>query len=346
MQSVKNFLTQFIYCIKEYFPGAKMKKLVICCLFILSVTINNAMAQNMVQEESYLKNNLTYIGLPDYPPFSYFEKHSKSVSYKSAFLKPLKDIATQYGFKLISSNYWDIPDIHKVILDVRSGEIQMFISAYSNTKLFTGLELIYPASVSNPIHVITLPEGLEKIKTAADLKKLRGVISKTEYLSDFVLRKINDLNIKYVDTPYEAYEQLFTDEADYILGGLYYNRIMASKYGIEQYLAYSKKPLFKIPVFIALSKITPMQSLYNKAFHDEFNKDKFGNDVKKEILRIVEEEISKNKGILPPAFVKKEENTAPEENMLPVTDAPGEKGGKVIEKKVEEKSIDDVLDGI
>lgn len=323
-----------------------MKKLVICCLLILSVTINNAMAQNMVQEESYLKNNLTYIGLPDYPPFSYFEKHSKSVSYKSAFLKPLKDIATQYGFKLISSNYWDIPDIHKVILDVRSGEIQMFISAYSNTKLFTGLELIYPASVSNPIHVITLPEGLEKIKTAADLKKLRGVISKTEYLSDFVLRKINDLNIKYVDTPYEAYEQLFTDEADYILGGLYYNRIMASKYGIEQYLAYSKKPLFKIPVFIALSKITPMQSLYNKAFHDEFNKDKFGNDVKKEILRMVEEEISKNKGILPPAFVKKEENTASEENMLPVTDAPGEKGGKIIEKKVEEKSIDDVLDGI
>lgn len=304
------------------------------------------MAQNMVQEESYLKNNLTYIGLPDYPPFSYFEKHSKSVSYKSAFLKPLKDIATQYGFKLISSNYWDIPDIHKVILDVRSGEIQMFISAYSNTKLFTGLELIYPASVSNPIHVITLPEGLEKIKTAADLKKLRGVISKTEYLSDFVLRKINDLNIKYVDTPYEAYEQLFTDEADYILGGLYYNRIMASKYGIEQYLAYSKKPLFKIPVFIALSKITPMQSLYNKAFHDEFNKNKFGNDVKREILRIVEEEISKNQGILPPAFVKKEENTVPEENMLPVTDAPGEKGGKIIEKRVEEKSIDDVLDGI
>ena len=323
-----------------------MKKLVICCLLILSVTINNAIAQNMVQEESYLKNNLTYIGLPDYPPFSYFEELPKRVIYKSAFLKPLEDIATQYGFKLISSYYWDIPDIHKVILDVRSGEIQMFISAYSNTKLFTGLELIYPASVSNPIHVITLPEGLEKIKTAADLKKLRGVISKTEYLSDFVLRKINDLNIKYVDTPYEAYEQLFTDEADYILGGLYYNRIMASKYGIEQYLAYSKKPLFKIPVFIALSKITPMQSLYNKAFHDEFNKDKFGNDVKKEILRIVEEEISKNKGILPPAFVKKEENIAPEENMLPVTDVPGEKGGKIIEKRVEEKSIDDVLDGI
>lgn len=346
MQSVKNFLTQFIYCIKEYFPGAKMKKLVICCLFILSVTINNAMAQNMVQEESYLKNNLTYIGLPDYPPFSYFEKLSKSVSYKSAFLKPLEDIATQYGFKLISSYYWDIPDIHKVILDVRSGEIQMFISAYSNTKLFTGLELIYPASVSNPIHVITLPEGLEKIKTSADLKNLRGVVSKTEYLSDFVLRKLNELNIKYVDSPYEAYEQLFTDEADYILGSLYYNRIMASKYGIEQYLAYSKKPLFKIPVFIALSKITPMQSLYNKAFHNEFNKDKFGNDVKREILRMVEEEISKNQGILPPAFVKKEAAAAAEENMLPVTDAPGEKGGKVIEKKVEEKSIDDVLDGI
>ncbi len=346
MQSVKNFLTQFIYCMKETLAGAKMKKLVIYCLLILSVTINNVMAQNMVQEESYLKNNLIYTGLPDYPPFSYYEQLPKSVIYKSAFLKPLEDIATQYGFKLKSSFDWTIPDIHKIILDVRSGETQMFIGAYSNTKLFTGLELIYPASVSNPIHIITLPDGQEKIKTTADLKTLKGVISKTEYLSDFVLRKINDLNIKYVDSPYDAYEQLFTGDADYILGSLYYNRIIASKYGIEQYLAYSKKPLFKIPVFIALSKITPMQSLYNKAFHNEFNKDKFGNDVKKEILRIVEEEISKNQGILPPAFVKKEDITTAEENMLPVTDAPGEKGGRVIEKKVEEKSIDDVLDGI
>ena len=70
----------------------------------------------------------------------------------------------------------------------------------------------------------------------------------------------------------------------------------------------------------------------------------FSQEVKKEILRIIEDEITKNQGIVPPAFAKKAE----QETALPVADLPGEKnnGGKIVEQKKEEKSFDEVLDGI
>ena len=324
-----------------------MKRFIIYTLFCCLAALNPALAQHMVQKQGYLTEDLYYTGLPDYPPFSQYLAEKQGIySLESAFLKPIKDIAKKYDFKIKDEAMVERASLQTVILDIRSGKSQIFIGAYSDTKLFTGIHLIYPASVSNPIHVITLPDDQEKIKSSKDLAALRGVISKTEYVSDFVLRKIKPLNLTFAETPYEAYEKLFTGEADYILGGLYYNRIMASRYGIEQYLAYSKKPLFKIPVFVALSKVMPKLSLYDKIFSQEFNKPEFGNAVKKEILRIVEDEIAKNQGIVPPAFAKK---AAPqtEETELPAADAPGENsGGRVLEQKVEQKSFDEVLDGI
>ncbi len=324
-----------------------MKRLLFYILFLLTAAAQSCFAQHMVQKESYLKDDVSVIGLPDYPPFSYYELDNRSNSiYYSAFLKPIQDIAQRNDFKLEISYFMGIPTLENVILDIRSGKSQFFLGAYSNTKMFTGIELVYPAVVSNPIHVITLPETQEKIKSAKDLINLKGVISKTEYLSDFVLRKIKPLKLTYLESPFDTYEKLFTGEADYIIGGLYYNRIMASRYGIEQYLSYSTKPLFKIPVFVALSKLTPQMSLYEKILTQEFNKPDFGNAVKKEILRMVEEEITKNQGIVPPAFAS---HIAPAaaDTELPVTDAPGtSNGGKIVEQKQKEKSIDEVLDGI
>ena len=323
-----------------------MRRLLFYILILLTAATQSCFAQNMVQKESYLKDDVYALGVPDYPPFSYYEPTSRAGAiYYSAFLKPLQDIAKKNDFKLKDSPFVNIPTLENVILDIRSGKAQFFLGAYSNTKMFTGIELIYPATVSNPIHVITLPETQEKIKSAKDLANLKGVISKTEYLSDFVLRKIKPLKLTYLDSPYDTYEKLFNGEADYIIGSLYYNRIMASRYGIEQYLSYSSKPLFKIPVFVALSKLTPQMSLYEKILVAEFNKPDFGNAVKGEILRIVEEEIAKNQGIVPPAFAQ---HIAPAtETELPATDAPGaNRGGRVVEQQRQEKSIDEVLDGI
>lgn len=288
-----------------------MKKFLLFILLLL-YSVNDAKAVNMVKKENYLKYPVSIVGLPDYPPFSYYEANEHGYyNLRGAFIKPIKEAMNKYGFALeIKSHQKDGIDLLNMLIDVRSGKEQLFIGTYADTRLFSGIENIYPAALSNPIHVITLPEKLDSIKSTADLKNLKGVLSKSEYLSDFVLRKIKQLDITFTETSYDAYELLFTGEADYIIGSLYYNRIEASKYGLDRYLAYSKNPLFKIPVFVGLSKSMSMFSQYQQAFNHEFSNPEFSNAVKTEVLRIVDEFIVKNDSIVPPAFIKNSSQNA------------------------------------
>lgn len=325
-----------------------MKKIGWSFLFAAVLFLNTAHAQNMVTEEDYLSGELSVVGLPDYPPFSFYTVVTKeartNIFFHSVFLKPLYDISKKYSFEIKEPaiNETSI-GFQPLILGIRSGEYSLFLGIYSETKLFAGIEPIYPATVANPIHIITLPDMKEKIKTSKDLVKLKGAISKTEYLSDFVLRKIKPLNITYVESPYDAYEKLFTGEVDYLLGSMYYNRMMASRYGIEQYLSYSSKPLFKIPVFIGISKLAPRRSLYEKVLVKEISRPEFATAVKKEILRIVNEEVEKNIGIVPPAFTKKVVEETPVEV---VEEKENNLGGQIFEKEVKQKSAEEILDGI
>jgi hypothetical protein len=280
--------------------------------------------------------------------FMPFSDYVKGKAYgsrilKSAFLKPLTNTLKDHSveWKPVTFDSIDHPEYDQFAFKTRFGEFNIFLGAYAHTKRFVGLELIYPAVVSNPIHIITLPDNLEKIKNKEALKDLRGLVVDAEFYDDFSARKIKELNVVHVATSLEAYEKLFTEQADYILGGLYYNRIMSSRYGLDSFLSYSKKPLFKIPVFVALSKTTPKFSLYKKALEKAFSDPKFGNDVKAEILQIVEDELAKNAGIVPPSFTQKAEEEV--EDSLESQQKPH---GRVIEQKVKTKSFDEVLEGI
>lgn len=309
----------------------------------------NALAVNLVQKEDVLKRELIIAGLADFPPFSYYDKKLGVYYLRSAFIKPIKEAFSNYSFSFkqynLKNEQFNNPKLFMIA--VKSGTINIFIGAMSDTKLFSGLELIYPASVSNPVHIITTAEGADKIKSTADLKNLKGIVCTQEYLSDFVMRKIKSLNLEYVNTPYEAYEKLFTDEVDYMIGSAYFNRIMSSRYGINRYLSYSKNPIFKIPMFIAISKLTPIWEEYAKAFRQEFSKPSFGSSVKEEILRMVTEEEQKNDGIVPPAFVKHiQEDTNDQQPEEDAEQAVDKLAGHIVEQKVEEKTFDEVLDGI
>ena len=326
-----------------------MKKLLILCLVILFAA-NGVFASNLVKKESYFTTKLKVVGLPDFPPFSEYIKNDRGANMlRSAFLQPLMRAARKNDIKLKTPVLSEDPDLKMLLLGVRSGDYHMFIGTYSDTKLFAGMETIYPAVISNPVHVITLPETQEKIKTYSDLKNLKGIASKTEYFSDFVLRKFKELNISYVDSPFEAYEKVINGEADYIMGGLYYNKIITSQYGLNDFLAYSKKPLFKIPFFISLSKSTPVLSEYERVLKDELSKPEFATEVKNEIIRIVEEEIERNEGTVPPSFAARlhkndDEEAKPEEDFLEVDDSAVR--GRIIEKEQHQKTFDEVLDGI
>lgn len=324
-----------------------MKKFWGIFLFIF-LMFNQASAVNMVNKENYLKYPISIVGLPDFPPFSqYVSGKDSNMQLHSAFYRPILDAMAKYGFKISPAEIEksEANDVKLLVLKVSSGEAQIFIGAYADTKMFSGLQMIYPASLSNPIHLITMPDTNDKIKSYGDLKNLKGIVCKKEYFSDFVLRKFRDLNIDYVKTPYEAYEQIITGKADYMLGSLYYNRMVASRYGVEQYFSYSKNPVFKIPFFIAISKMTPLFSEYMKVFNAEFSKPEFANAVKNEIIRIVEEEVEKNIGIVPPSFVHRSTAVAAEETNPDNSASPTTKS-HIVEQEVREKGIDEVLDGI
>ncbi len=306
---------------------------------------------NMVDVENYFNIPLTTVGITDYPPFSRYTKTEKTNQgylsvLESAFLRPTTDVLKKHGISVVPVNLADDEiDPKLLLLDVRSGKYRLFIGAYSNTKAFNGMQLIFPAVIANPIHLITTPENVSKITGLQDLKNLRGVISKTEQLSDFIARKIAELGVEYVDTPYEGYEQLILGKIDYMLGSLYYNRMMSSHYGLSSFLSYSQKPLFKIPVFIAISKDMPRLSQYMEVFQAEFSKPEYAYAVKQEILRIVGEEEHLYEGTVPPSFVQHDADDVKEE-FLNVDDDLAAKAGHVVEQKVEEKSIDEVLEGI
>lgn len=310
-----------------------------------------ANAVNMVQIQSYLNVPVRIIGLPDFPPFAYYTASKDEYKFHSIFLNPVIDILQKYNVETealnVSKDIINNPSNVKLMLvEVKSGEVEMFIGAYSDTKLFSGLEIIYPAVISNPIHLIAQSEISEKVKHYGDLKNLKGIASKTEYFSDFVLRKFKELNITYVDSPFEAYEMIITGKADYMLGSLYYNRIMASRHGVGDYLTYSKNPIFKIPFFVSLSKIMPVMSEYKRVLHEEFQKPEFAQKIKQQILDVVNEEVDKNAGVVPPSFVKKIEQPQNFDEDEEFEEESVNSGGHIVEQKVHQKTIDEVLDGL
>lgn len=327
-------------------------------LILLSVMLlySSASAEEdnkLIKKINYLQDTVQVVGLPDFPPFSYYERGADGYVLKGAFIRPIMQIAKQ---RKIDINPIHILNSEKyavklLLIDVRAGTYQMFIGANSDTKLYKGLELVFPSIISNPIHIITLPDKQQNIKSFDDLKTLRGIICRSEYFSDFVLRKAKELNVTIVDTPYDAYKMLFTDQADYMLGSLYYNKIMAIRNGIENDLAFSNMPLYKTPVFIALSKVMPLLSEYLKAFKQEFSTPEFAKAVKQEIINIIDAERIKYDGVVPPSFATEEteDNLQIQENEDTDNDKVENKNvsGHIIEEeKAPQRTIEEVLEGI
>ena len=329
----------------------KMKKFLIALLSVLFAA-TSASAVNMVEMQSYLNVPVRIVGMPDFPPFAYYDgEGSGRRVFHSILHEPLVKALKKYNVEVedaqISGEEAD--NVKLLLVKAKSGQAEAFIGAYADTKLFSGLEVIYPAIIFNPIHLITLTENETKIKKMGDLLNMRGVASRTEYFSDFVLRKFKELNVQFVNSPYEAYEAVITGKADYMFGSMYYNRIMASRYGVGDYLKYSKNPIWNIPFFVALSKMMPVLSEYKKVLSKEFENPEFAEAVKQEILDAVNAEVDKNSGIVPPSFVqeavqKQEFDEDDDDEEIGIEEKVG--GGRIIKKEIHQKTFDEVLDGI
>lgn len=261
-------------------------------------------AQTMVTTKtSSAVKSVKFTSFPDYAPISYIVADNRGNEYlRTVFSEPLQIFAKLGNFKpeyILMKNYDDAVSM------VRRGEIDVLTGIYYGTKQYDGLEYIYPAVINNPVNVVMMPQNTAKVKNTEDLKALKGVYSKEEYFSDYMLKNFASFNIKPVESTLAAYEKLFTGEVDYIVGTYYYNYVKACEFGLKDYVSFSQMAMWSMPMFIGVSKTAPdykrISALLKKAVTKPEFLQKLNVALKAEVKKI---ELN-SQGVVPPEFVRK-----------------------------------------
>lgn len=255
--------------------------------------------------------SITVSGFTDYPPFGYMtykvvdlhgETHKEVDKRFNIFQELLNDFGRENHMRI---NYiYPEGAYEDMIRQVRSGDIDMVLGMYHETKLYEGLDYIVPAVISNPITLIMLPSRTGEIKNLEDLKKMKGAMLSFETLSDYVAEQMKQYNVERVEKPYDIFKKLFTGEIDYIFAGYYTGIIEASKLGLRNYITFSKQIIWDIPLFIGVSKTSEDRRFLigrlGKFCERDDIKEKFNKFLANEIHRYE----TMNKQIVPPVFIK------------------------------------------
>lgn len=283
-----------------------MKKYFIFFLlfFINICTCNKQAYCQITEQKSNLHLDIKASSYPDYEPFSYPEYTSDFIYIDTIFNNAVSKILETNNIKTYVVSYDTYNDN---IQGAKNGKFDLLFGIYNEThteyKQFENIEYFYPAGIQNPIHLIMLPDNISKIKSTTDLKKLKGIYIQKEYFSDYLHKIFTENNIQPVDTPLIAYEKLFLGEVDYIIGSYYYNYVQALKLGLKDYISFSKKPLWTMPMFIAISLKSKNYSRLKSLISKNITKQSFAKDIEESLKNIVKKYEEKNIGIVPPLFV-------------------------------------------
>lgn len=258
---------------------------------------------------------LNMAGFINYAPFGWSEDYLKDGrnGYFTVF-QPLMDVfVADANVELKDVNY--TKDIDELVQKVRKGDIDFFIGAYSETELFRGLHLLYPAVIYNPITVFMLPNRIKEVSSTEDLKKLKGVINSKEQFSDFVKKRISEYNPMEVDSVYGAFEKLYTREADYMISSYYNGMIEAIKLGLKKQIAPAKQTLWNMPLFIGVSKTSRHRDMISKRITKYLTDKNNIKAVEQNLQKIITEFEQRYEGTVPPTFVKENITKNEQENQ-------------------------------
>lgn len=268
-----------------------------------------SLEKNVYSQISEQKSNKKAIicatSYPDYIPLSYYDDKN---GFYNIFEKALKDILHTNN---LSIQIYTQPTYVENIQKTKTGNCDLLLGIYNETqnkiKEFEQIEYLYPAIIQNPINLVMLPSNISKIKSMNDLKKLKGIYISKEYFSDYILEVFSNYDIKPEENANKAYEKLFLGEIDFIVGGYYYNYIQTIKLGIKDFVSFSKKSLWTMPMFIGLSKKSPhykrLKILLSKKIIDKSVSEQVEEEIKRKISIIETDYI----GIVPPSFILKQD---------------------------------------
>lgn len=258
-----------------------------------------SLAQNVYRRKPMFAD-AAIAGFADYPPFGYVLKKR----FHTVFRPILNTVVKEK--KLFINTEYARPELDLVINAIRRGEIDVFLGAYHETKMFNGIELLYPAVINNPITVFMLPARINEVNNVNDLKKLKGVRHSREVFSDFVEEKLQEFKVEKVDTSYELFEKLFTKQADYIVASQYFGLIEASKLGLRGQVSVAKQALWQIPMFIGISQLSRHRTALTNIFNEHLKNPKNLEAIKQNIIYLVNQAEIDAAGIVPPTFEKEQ----------------------------------------
>ena len=254
----------------------------------------------VTEQKTYKYLEVFTTSYPDYKPFSYINEDD---DLYTIFSKALNEALL---FNNIHTKYETTDTFDQNLEILRKGLFSILVGMYNEThtdlKKMDHIEYLYPAVLQNPVSLITI-NNKSKITNINDLKKLKGVYVSEEYFSDYVLKKFKFYNVQPVENSLEAYKKLFLGQVDYIIGSYYYHYIYSIQNGIKNYISFSKKPLWHMPMFIGISKkakdYNRLKSLLSKKITDPL----FSQKIKEELKERVKIFEQNNIGVVPPSFI-------------------------------------------
>lgn len=306
-----------------------MKKtlLTVFTFSVLTVLVHNALAFVRYEDKHPKKvTELHMTGYINYAPFGWVDNPDGVVygQFHTVFQPMIDTFIKEANIKM----HYDLQQktFDDLTQKVRQGDIDFMVGAYYQTEMFKGLHLLYPAAMHNPITVFMLPNRINEVKTTDDLKKLKGVRYTGEYFSDFVEKKVAELNPMEVDTIYQMFEKLFTKEADYIISSYYFGMLEAIRLGLKKQIAPAKEALWNIPVFVGVSKTSRNRELISKRLTKYLNETQNTDMLKRNIQNVINDFEKKYEGVVPPTFgLDKDDVVKKDENINSLSEKPNNK---------------------
>lgn len=176
---------------------------------------------------------------------------------------------------------------------------------------------IYPAFFINNIHILTSAQNSLDLKDRKDLSKYRGIYVKSDRIADNILNDFSNLGIKSVESFAEAYKQLLTDKVDFIAASYYPSLLETYKLGIHNLVAYSKNPVWKMPLFI---RVRP--NIMKNRHIEELSKYLKSTQYKKALKEALEELVDiyreNTAGIVPPTYTRESDDNEDDKTNAPM----------------------------
>jgi len=291
------------------------KKIIFIFSFLLSF---NARAISILQgadDTSYGKIYLT--SFADYFPFGYKMIGEDSTgTVGSVFRDVLSELKSSENNLAFAYRYFSTTQ--EAAIDTKTGKTNVFLGAFYATSLFDDFDFVFPAVLSNPVHLMMLPERITEVKKTEDLKNLKGIYVQDEMFSTYMLNIFQDIGLTPVQTTDEAYQKLLLGEVDFILGSFYYQYVKVIESGLKNYIAFSSRPLWNMPMFIALSKRFENRKNVHEYFRRIVSNDVFKEKILARIKQMIEEKEEEFAGAVPPMYIRQrtENDLTPADEML------------------------------